>query len=115
MPPRISAYGDGGFRFGPERYLGAILILGEDVNPWPVAEFDDLAEASFDLLLGFRPLPEILLIGCGPEIRFLPQDLRALIESHGIGVDAMDTGAACRTFNVLVQEQRSVAAALISV
>ncbi len=115
MPPRISSYGDGGFRFGAERHLGAILILGEDILPWPVAKFDDLAEASFDLLLGFRPLPEVLLIGCGPEIRFLPQDLRELIESHNIGVDAMDTGAACRTFNVLVQEQRNVAAALISV
>lgn len=115
MPPRISSYGDGGFRFGADRYHGSILILGEDVLPWPVTGFDDLAEASFELLLGFRPLPEVLLIGCGPNIRFLPEDIRALIESHSIGVDAMDTGAACRTFNVLAQEQRSVAAALISV
>lgn len=115
MPPQISSYGDGGFRFGPERYVGSILILGEDVNPWPVAGFDDLTEASFDLLLGSRPLPEVLLIGCGPEIRFLPESLRALIESHSIGVDAMDTGAACRTFNVLVAEQRLVAAALIAI
>jgi len=58
---------------------------------------------------------EVLLIGCGPRMVLLPSALRRQIREAGIGMDAMDTGAACRTYNVLISEGRRAAAALIPV
>ena len=65
--------------------------------------------------MGASPVPEILLIGCGPASALLAPAIRRMLEEAGLGVEIMDTGAACRTFNVLLSEDRAVAAALIAV
>lgn len=115
MALKITAYGDGGFRLDGERHIGPLVVHDETVVPWQVTEFDALSAKALEPLLDLAPRPEILLIGCGASIRFFPKELRQILEDAGIGVDAMDTGAACRTYNVLVQELRNVAAALFPV
>ena len=78
---------------------------------WPVADFEELTAAHFGQILGLKP--EIVIFGSGLRLRFpAPALLRSLIE-QGIGVETMDTAAACRTYNVLVSESRSVVAALL--
>jgi uncharacterized protein len=81
------------------------------VQPWPVCSFEDLSADLFEQIA--RLDPELVIFGSGTRLRFpKPQWLQALIGRH-IGVETMDTPAACRTYNVLVSEQRSVVAALI--
>jgi uncharacterized protein len=79
--------------------------------PWPVRSIDDLSEQSFSALLELKP--ELVIFGSGSRIRFpQPQWLRGLIRAR-VGLETMDTAAACRTYNVLASERRSVVAALI--
>ncbi len=81
------------------------------VEEWNAASFDLLTEAHFERLAAWAP--ELVIFGSGPRIRFArPGLMRALI-GRGIGVETMDTAAACRTYNVLVAEGRSVLAALL--
>jgi len=78
---------------------------------WPVARLDDLCAAHFDQVLALQP--EVVIFGSGARLRFVAPALhRALIERR-IGVETMDTPAACRTYNVLASEGRTVAAALL--
>ena len=80
-------------------------------QPWPAAHFGELSAALFAQILALEP--ELVVFGSGPRLRFVPPALlRPLIE-RGIGVETMDTVAACRTFNVLASEGRAVAAALL--
>lgn len=82
-----------------------------EVQAWPVSRFDDLSEAHFAQVLAMKP--ELVIMGTGTRLRFpAPALWRALI-SAGVGFEAMDTAAACRTFNVLASEGRAVLAALI--
>lgn len=82
-----------------------------EVVAWPAARFEDLGPGHFDALLALAP--EVVIFGSGPRLRFPPAAwLRGLI-GRRIGVETMDTGAACRTYNVLAAEGRSVAAALL--
>lgn len=111
----INAYGNGGFRVAGVAHAGSVLIFPGRTEPWPVARFEDLTQASLEAVLLEQPRIELLLIGLGPTIRKLPDPLRAWLRGEGIAVDGMDTGAACRTFNVLLSEERRAAAALIAV
>ena len=82
-----------------------------EVQPWGVAQFDDLAGTHFERILALQP--ELVIFGSGERLRFAPPALwRALIERR-IGFETMDTAAACRTFNVLSSERRAVVAALL--
>ena len=81
------------------------------VLPWEVARFDELGAPHFERLLALQP--ELVVFGSGARLRFPPAAwLRGLIERR-IGVETMDTAAACRTYNVLVSERRAVVAALL--
>ncbi|MDO8420234.1 MAG: Mth938-like domain-containing protein [Rubrivivax sp.] len=81
------------------------------VLPWPAASFDDLAAGHFERVLALAP--EVVIFGSGLRLRFPPPAwLRGLFERR-IGVETMDTAAACRTYNVLVGERRAVVAALV--
>jgi len=81
------------------------------VQDWGVTFLDDLQEAHFERILHFKP--ELVIFGSGTRLRFVPPRLyRSLIEAH-IGLETMDIGAACRTYNVLASEGRSVLAALL--
>jgi uncharacterized protein len=111
----INAYGDGGFRIAGVAHRGSVLVLPERTLPWPVAVMAELTLAGLEPLLEAGPLTEILLIGCGAAIAFIPKPLREALRARHISVDGMNTGAACRTYNVLLAEDRRVAAALIAV
>ncbi len=115
----IEAYGDGCFRVAGLRIAGSILIGPHGVQAWRVvsvvAESPQSLVESFAPVTGGGPVPEILLVGCGLRGELLPSALRARLKELGISVESMDTGAACRTYNVLVGEDRLVAAALIAV
>jgi uncharacterized protein len=77
---------------------------------WPPATLDDLQVGHLEPILELRP--ELVLLGTGARQRFAPAHIRSAFAARGIGVESMDLGAACRTFNILVQEDRRVAAAL---
>lgn len=112
----IQGYGDGGFRIGGERFEGSVLLFPTRVTPWPAAEAGQLTPGHFAALAGCEePRVEILLLGTGAEMPPLPVALRGYFKSLGIAFEAMDTGAACRTYNVLLAEERRVAAALLAV
>lgn len=114
-PRVIDAYGGGGFRVGGESIGGSILLLPDGtVLSW-TADVRALSAENFDAVIAASPPPEILLLGCGPRAAFVPPAVRQRLRDAGIVVDAMDTGAACRTFNILIAEERRVAAALIAV
>jgi len=82
-----------------------------EVQSWPVRDFEELAAEHFAAILALHP--ELVIFGSGQRLRFpAPALLRTLID-RGIGVETMDTAAACRTYNVLVSEGRSVVAALL--
>lgn len=110
----IQRYGVGAFTIAGKEHIGSVLVLPERTCAWEVADFDAITEASLALLLQ-APLPEILVVGSGAVQAFFPPELRSRLRGLGVAVECMDTGAACRTFNILMSEDRKVAAALLAV
>ena len=111
----IESYGDGRFRVSGAVYEGSVLVLPERSRAWPVAAIEEITLDSLAPVTAAAAALEILLIGCGPRLARVPADLRQALRDAGVVVEPMDTGAACRTYNVLVTEDRPVAAALIAV
>ncbi|MDA0220516.1 MAG: Mth938-like domain-containing protein [Proteobacteria bacterium] len=111
----INGYGDGGFRIAGERVEGSIIVFPERFMPWPVADAGRLQADDLQPLIEAAGQIDILLLGCGAGAPAVDPALRGLLREHGILVDVMDTGAACRTFNILLTESRAIAAALIAV
>jgi uncharacterized protein len=107
----ISHIEPGQIRVNGEPHAGNVLVpWAGQVTPWSPTDFESLTEAHFQALLALEP--ELVIFGSGAKIRFVkPALLRPLIERR-IGVETMDTAAACRTFNVLAGEGRRVATAL---
>ena len=108
----IQAYGDNGFRIADRRYDHAVIVMPDRTIPWTGGEIAKVTPDSLEPLRAAEPAVELLLIGCGRSIAYVPDDLRRALRDWGIVIDAMDTGAACRTYNVLLTEERRVAAAL---
>lgn len=111
----IDSYGPGRFTLRGTRYEGSIIVFADSILPWSVAA---PSEIDLDALAPVRAAElgvEILLIGTGVKMAPLSSALRADIRAAGISMDFMDTGAACRTFNILMTEGRRAAAALIAV
>jgi uncharacterized protein len=111
----IDAYGNGGFRFAGMSHRGSILCLPSGVWAWDVETADDLVLARFERVLAELERPDFLLLGTGRHQVFAPLDVRRAFDAKGIGLDTMDTGAAARTYSILLAEQRRVSAALIAV
>lgn len=111
----IEAYGDGGFRLMDRRVEGSVFVRESGFFPFSVDDLAALTAADIDGALAPYPLPEILIIGTGPDMALLPKDLRLHLEQNNIGYDVMSTGAASRTYNVLTIEGRNVAAILLQV
>jgi len=111
----IDAYGNGGFRFADMSHRGSLLCLPSGIYGWVAKDVDSLAEEDFARLLDEAGEIQILLVGTGPTLKPLPQGLRQRLQETGMAVEIMSTGAAARTFNVLLAEERAVAAALIAV
>ena len=104
----IDGYGPGFFRIGDQRFHGSVLVLPERVQGWGGVE----DSAALESLVG---VVDVVFVGMGAEIAHLPTALRARLESLGLGVEVMNSPAACRTYNVCLSEGRRVAAALIPV
>ncbi|MEI9401178.1 Mth938-like domain-containing protein [Mesorhizobium argentiipisi] len=111
----IEAYGNGGFRFADMSHRGSLLVLPSGIHGWEPADPLALKAADFDKLFAEAGNVEILLVGMGKDLRPLPAPLRVALNEAGISADPMSTGAAVRTYNVLLAEDRAVAAALIAV
>jgi uncharacterized protein len=111
----IEAYGNGGFRFADMSHRGSLLVLPSGIHGWKPADPSALKADDFDKLFAEAGKVEILLVGMGKDLRPLPAVLRAAFKEAGISADPMSTGAAVRTYNVLLAEDRAVAAALIAV
>lgn len=111
----IDAYGDGGFRFADMSHRGSLLCLPSGIHGWKPADPANLTNSDFTLVLEQASEIDILLIGNGAALMPISADLRNEFRDRGISADPMSTGAAVRTFNVLLAEERAVAAALIAV
>ena len=111
----VTAYGEGGFKISGAAYSGSVIITPESVLPWDVAAFDDLQSLDIDALTGLIGTIDVLLVGTGPDPKFLPPSSYKVLADGKTSVDFMATGPACRTFNVLQSDGRNVAAALICV
>ncbi len=113
----IESYGEGRFRISGQLHTGAVLVFPDHTLAWSVmaaseASLDNMAAA---LAAGRTGAVDLLLFGQGPRMLLVPQHLRQGLREAGIVLEPMDTGAACRTYNVLMAEGRRVAAALIPV
>ena len=111
----IDAYGDGGFRFAGMSHRGALLCLPSGIYGWDVSDVEAFDLKVFSKVFEEQDDIEVLLVGTGRDLRPLSPDLRAAFRESGILADPMSTGAAIRTFNVLLSENRAVAAALLAV
>jgi uncharacterized protein len=114
-PAQIEAYGNGGFRFGGMSHRGSLLCLPDGIWAWPVTQISEITSTA--LLPAFErgDVLDVFLIGVGREPWPLPDRLRMRFRDLGISVDTMATGAAVRTYNVLLAENRRVGAGLIAV
>lgn len=113
----IETYGEGRFRVSGRVFSGAILVFPTRTVTWPLSDaatptLTSLAEVVRE---GEAGTVELLLLGCGARMALVPGDLRHGLRGAGIVVEPMDTGAACRTYNMLMADGRRVAAALIPV
>jgi uncharacterized protein len=111
----IDSVGNGGFRFADMSHRGSILILPSGIHAWPVLGPEEFSRDQFQAVLDAASDIDILLIGTGSRTAVLSDDLLWAFHSAQLNVDVMLTLAAARTFNVLLNEQRRVAAALIAV
>lgn len=111
----IDSYGPGRFKIAKTAHEGSVIVFPTRVDAWGVDRFEALTFDSLAPVLTAEEPVELLLIGTGETMRLVPSDLRAALKARGLAVDFMATGAACRTFNVLLAEARPVAAALIPI
>jgi uncharacterized protein len=107
----VDGYGPGGFRIDGDWHEGSLVLLPAGVRP---LDGPPTLESLAAVLAAAEEL-DVLLVGTGPEIAPLPRPVRAALEAAGIGVETMSTPSACRTYNVLLTENRRVAAALVAI
>ncbi len=111
----IDAYGNGGFRFAEMSHRGSLLCLPSGMSAWPVTSAAELTLASLQPVLDQAEKIDVLLIGLGPDIALVDPAIRAAFRERNIIIEPTQTGGAIRTYNVLLAEDRAVAAALIAV
>ncbi len=113
-PAVIESYGKGGFRFAEMSHTGSLLFLPSGVWEWPVADVHELTFEHFAKVQEDNSVRH-LLIGTGEKQVFLKADLLEALHKAGFHPEVMTTGAAARTYNILLQEGRNIGAALIAV
>ena len=107
----ITGYGEGYVVVNGERRDSSLVVLPDRIESWQVSQFEGLTESDFVFLKNLGA--EIVLLGTGSRQRFPHPRLTAALAQAGIGLEVMDVQAACRTYNILVAEERKVAAALL--
>jgi uncharacterized protein len=93
------------------RYESSIIVMPESLVPWHAASFGELEEEDFSPIVAMQP--EVVLLGTGEELRFPHPRLTRRLADARIGVEFMGLQAACRTYNILMAEERKVAAAIL--
>lgn len=111
----IQSYGDGGFRISAVNLMGSVLVFPDETVAWACMSLEDISMQSLGPILERPSLPEILIIGCGATFTRPPNAIARDLKQHGVQLEWMATGAACRTYNVLNIEDRIVAGALLAV
>lgn len=111
----VQTYGDGRFTVSGTVHEGSILVFPDRVVPLQVAAFAELTLEKLETVRQAAGEVEVLLLGCGPRMELVTSTLREPLREAGVVIEPMDTGAAARTYNVLLSEDRRVAAALIAV
>jgi uncharacterized protein len=111
----IDSYGKGGFHFAGMSHRGSLLCLPDGIWPSPVTRPQEIDAGALALVLNTEPRIEHCLIGSGRDPWILPKDLASRFAERGIAVESMTTGAAVRTYNILIAERRRIAALLIAV
>jgi len=114
-PAPIDAYGDGGFRFGGMSHRGSLLCFPDGIWAWPVKDIAELSMSTLQAAFDRAADLDFFLLGAGRDPWFLPQPLRDQFREVSLSVDSMPTGAAVRTYNILLAENRRVGAGLIAV
>ena len=114
-PAPIEAYGEGGFRFGGMSHRGSLLCFPDGIWAWPVMGVAELSETALRAAFDRADRLDFFLIGSGRDPWAIPEDLRQRFRELSLSFDAMATGAAVRTYNILLAENRRVGAGLIAV
>ena len=109
----IRSYGPGHFLIGERDWREPVLVTRTATTAWSVRRAEDLSLASLDALKQASALTELLILGCGQRAVFIAPAMRAELKAAGLALEVVDTGSACRIYNVLLAEGRRVAAALI--
>ena len=109
----IRSYGPGHFLISERDWREPVLVTPGGTTPWPVARADELAAANVGAVRQGAAPAELLVVGCGARALFIAPAVRAELKAVGLAIEVVDTGSACRTYNVLLAEGRRVAAALI--
>lgn len=112
----IQSYSGGSFKINGDLYEHAVIVSPDNVLEWDINEVQSAAalqERHFADLISMSADFDVILLGSGAQIQFLTPDLKKSLRAKGINVEVMDTGAACRTYNVLMAEGRRVVSALM--
>ena len=109
----IRSYGPGRFLIGQQEWQMPVLVMPTRTVPWPVTRAEELSLDNLAALGEAATPTEFLVVGCGLRAIFLPPALRATFKDAGLALEVVDTGSACRIYNVLLAEGRRVAAALV--
>ncbi len=113
-PHRINAYQQGSIHVGTECFAASLIVTPSLIlRNWPPQTFTEIVAPHFDPVLAIKP--DLILFGTGRKQLFPPPDIYQAIAAHNIGFEVMDTGAACRSYNLLLEEGRHVAAALLMI
>jgi len=111
----IEAYGKGGFAFADMSHRGSLLCLPDAIWAWPVIRAEDIDRAALARVFAAAAGIDTLIIGTGTDVWLPPPALREALRAVRVVLDAMQTGPAVRTYNIMIGERRRVAAALIAV
>lgn len=111
----LDAYGAGGFRFAGMSHRGSLLCLPDGIHGWAVTRAEEIDRDSLAAVFAQAERIDVLIVGTGADLIPLHRSLKTELSEARIVAEAMSTGAAVRTFNVLLAEERAVAAALIAV
>ena len=111
----VEAYGEGGFTLGGLTHRGSILLLADKVEPWAPTALSEITPDHLAPLIETAAEYEFLLLGCGFSMGRPPRLVFDALKEAGLRLEYMDTGAACRLYNVLIAEDRRLAGAMIAV
>ena len=111
----IEAYGKGGFAFAGMSHRGSLLCLPDAIWAWPVTRPEEIDRTSLEQVFAAANGIDTLIIGTGTDVWLPPAALREALRRVTVVLDAMQTGPAIRTYNIMIGERRRVAAALIAV